>query len=83
LSNGILLQQLQDQLSLLVGLGEHGVGSLMENLILGKIHSFLSHVEIPYLGLRRLEIFSADIQTLYSVSEAVLVRAEIGPLLVH
>ena len=83
LSCGTLLQQLQDHLTLLVGLGEHSVRSLMQYLIFGQTDGLTCHVGIPDLGFGCLEVFSSNVQSLDGMFESILVGTEIGSLLIN
>ena len=54
-----LLQKLQNCLRFGVRLCQHGRRRLDKDLVLHEAHHLFSHVNVPYLGLGSLEVFSS------------------------
>lgn len=55
------MQQRQDAAAILIGLGQHGLGCLGEDVALGIFHHFLGHVRIANSALGTGGILMAEI----------------------
>ena len=69
---GRLLQQLQHALGHLVGLGQHRLGGLDQDVVLGVRHHLLRHVGVADGGLGVLDVLSHDAQVVDGVVQTVL-----------
>lgn len=78
-----LLEKLHYHLSLLVGLGEHRISGLAQDLVLGEVNHFGSHVGIADYRFGSLHIFSAYVDTFDRHFQSVLISTEVSSLLVN
>jgi len=67
-----LQQQLQQALGELIGLGQHGLGGLDEDIVLGVGHHLVSHIGVADDGLGILHILLHNGQVVDGVIQAVL-----------
>ena len=73
----VLPEQLQYALGLLVGLGQHSLGRLLQDDVLGELHHFLSHVNIADTAFGRGQVLTGCTQVVDGVLKAVLPCAEL------
>ena len=71
-----LLEQLQHALGHLVGLGQHGLGGLDQDVVLGVGHHLVGHVGVADGGLGILDVLLHDGQVVDGVVQAVLGGAQ-------
>ena len=67
-----LLEQLEHALGNLVGLGQHGLGGLDQDVVLGVGHHLLGHIGVADGGLRVLDVLGHDGQVVDGVVQTVL-----------
>src|SRR6478609_7997593 len=67
-----LAQEGKNTLAGLVGLGQHGGAGLGQDVCLGELDHFLSHVDVGDAGLSGLQVFTGNVQRLDGVLETVL-----------
>ena len=72
-----LLEQLENALGHLIGLGQHGLGGLDEDVVLDVGHHLLRHIGVPDAGLGVLDVLLHDGQVVHRVLQAVLHGAQL------
>ena len=78
----VLLEELENALGHLVGLGQHGLGGLDEDIVLGVGHHLVGDVGVPDGGLGVLDVLGHNAQVVDGVLQAVLGGAQGGAHLV-
>ena len=73
-----LLEQLQHALGHLVGLGQHGLGGLDQDVVLGVGHHLVGHVGVADGGLGVLDVLGHDAQVVLGVLQTVLDGAQVA-----
>ena len=71
-----LLEQLQHALGHLIGLGQHGLGGLDQDVVLGVGHHLVGHVGVADGGLSVLDVLLHDAQVVDGVVQTVLGGAQ-------
>ena len=71
-----LLEQLQHALGHLIGLSQHGLGGLDQDVVLGVGHHLVGHVGVADGGLGVLDVLLHDGQVVDGVVQAVLGGAQ-------
>ena len=72
-----LAQERKNTLAGLVCLGQHGGAGLGQDVGLGELDHFRSHVDVGDAGLSSLQVFSGNVQGLDGVLQTVLGSAQI------
>ena len=57
-----LLEELEDALGLLVGLGQHGLGGLNQHVHLGVVHHFLGHIGVTDTAVGGGQVLNRNVQ---------------------
>ena len=73
-----LAQQLENALRNLVGLGQHGLGGLHQDVVLGVAHHFLGDVGVADGGLGVLDVLGHHGQVVGGVLQTVLGGAQVA-----
>ena len=74
-----LLEQLHHAACVLIAVGQHGLGRLLENVELDKLRVLLGHIRVANPALRIRKILHRLDEVLLIVLQAVLQRAVLAP----